>query len=126
MSSQGNELAALRSHASEEVIGKTLCRLKPRPSEQLIVTLVGYHDNCHACRRRGCHTRPHVIEAASFKRWKKNKHASGKSNCGNLALSKTVSGNDFLFFKLLLSVYSYHTDTFEGLSETWAACVCVP
>lgn len=44
-----NQVAALSSHASKEVIGKMLCRLKTRPSEQLIVTLGGYHDNGHAC-----------------------------------------------------------------------------
>lgn len=42
----GNEEPALRSHASEEVIGVTPCGLKPQPGEQLIVALVCYHDNC--------------------------------------------------------------------------------
>lgn len=41
----GNEAAAVRSHASEEVM---LCRLKPKTSQQFIVTLVVYHDNDHA------------------------------------------------------------------------------
>lgn len=54
----GNEVPALRSHASEEVIGTTLCSLKPRPSEQLIVTLVSYHDNCHAYGQYGCDMGP--------------------------------------------------------------------
>lgn len=49
----GNEVAGLRSHASQAVIGTTLCSLKPRPSEQLIVTLSGFHDNCHAYRQYG-------------------------------------------------------------------------
>lgn len=45
----GNEAAVVGSHASEEVM---LCRLKSRTSQQLIVTLVVYHDNGHA-RWRG-------------------------------------------------------------------------
>lgn len=49
----GNEVPGLRSHASQAVIGTTLCSLKPRPSEQLIVTLSGFHDNCHAYRQYG-------------------------------------------------------------------------
>lgn len=43
----GNEVQVLRSHASEEVIGR-MCGLNPGPSKRLIVTLVGCRGNGHA------------------------------------------------------------------------------
>lgn len=47
---------------SEELIGRTLRRLNPGPGKQLIVTLVGYRGNWHACRQCD-RDQPHMINA---------------------------------------------------------------
>lgn len=62
-----------RSHAPEELIGKMLRRLNPWPGEQLIVTLVGCHDNCHACGQHEGNKSQHILKVTGCI------HASGKS-----------------------------------------------